>query len=178
MPHDPARDGGSQVSGKARISVDGNDVTVRLRARGLSPNLVHVQHIHGVGRNECPAAEARNDRVDDGLIDTVEGLPEYGAIQVSLTTQGDTSPGSGLAVERFPMADAQGMLTYERTFTIGVDFPREVAENLERHHFVVHGIDVNRNGAYDFDAGTSGLTSSLPLEAELPATCGPTKHRH
>ncbi len=178
VPHDPARDGGSQVSGKARVTVDGDQVTVRLRARGLSPNLVHVQHIHGVGQNECPTAEARNDRVDDGLIDTVEGLPDYGAIQVSLTTRGDTGPGSGLAVERFPMADEHGKLTYERTFTIGADFPREVAENLERHHFVVHGIDVNHNGAYDFDAGVSGLTSSLPLEAELPATCGLTKHDH
>ena len=178
VPHDPARDGGSQVSGNARITVDGNQVTVRIQAKGLSPNLVHVQHIHGVGQNECPTAEAHNDRVDDGLIDTVEGLPDYGAIQVSLTTRGDASPGSGLAVERFPMADEHGKLKYERTFTIGVDFPREVAENLERHHFVVHGIDVNRNGAYDFDAGTSGLTSSLPLEAELPATCGLTKHNH
>ncbi len=178
VPHDPSKDGGSQVSGNARITVDGNQVTVRIQAKGLSPNLVHVQHIHGVGRNECPTAEARNDRVDDGLIDTVEGLPDYGAIRVSLTTRGDASPGSGLAVERFPTADKHGKLKYERTFTIGQDFPREVAENLERHHFVVHGIDVNRNGAYDFGAGVSGLTSSLPLEAELPATCGLTKHNH
>jgi hypothetical protein len=178
VPHDPARDGGSQVNGNARITVDGNEVTVRLRARGLSPNLVHVQHIHGVGQNECPTAEARNDRVDDGLIDTVEGLPDYGAIQVSLTTRGDATPDSGLAVERFPMADEHGKLTYERTFTIGADFPREVAENLERHHFVVHGIDVNRNGAYDSEAGTSALAPMLPLEIELPATCGLTKHNH
>lgn len=178
VPHDPTRDGGSQVSGNARVTVEGNQVTVRLQAQGLTPNLVHVQHIHGIGRNECPTAEARNDRVDDGLIDTVEGLPDYGAIQVSLTTTGDTSSGSGLAVERFPVADAHGKLKYERTFTIGVDFPKDVAQNLEQHHFVVHGIDVNRNGKYDFEAGVSGLTSSLPLEAELPATCGLTKHHH
>ncbi len=178
VPHDPARDGGSQVSGNARITVEGNQVTVRIQAKGLTPNLVHVQHIHGIGQNECPTAEARNDRVDDGLIDTVEGLPDYGEIRVSLTTRGDASPASGLAVERFPTADDHGRLRYERSFTIGVDFPREVADNLERHHFVVHGIDVNRNGAYDFEAGASGLTSSLPLEAELPATCGLTRHHH
>ncbi len=177
VPHDPARDGGSQASGKARITVDGDQITVRVQARGLSPNLVHVQHIHGVGQNECPTAEVGNDRLDDGLIDTVEGLPDYGAIQVSLTTQGDTTANSGLAVERFPVADKHGKIKYERTFTIGVDFPREVADKLERHHFVVHGIDVNRNGEYDFDAGVSGLTSALPLEAELPATCG-LERRH
>lgn len=178
VPHDPSKDGGSEASGNARVTVDGDHVTVRIQAKGLTPNLVHVQHIHGVARNQCPTAERRDDRVDDGLIDTVEGLPDYGAIQVSLTTRGDTSPGSGLAVERFPVADEHGKLKYERTFTIGVDFPREVAEHFEQHHFVVHGIDVNRNGSYDFEAGTSGLTSSLPLEAELPATCGLTKHSH
>lgn len=178
IPHDPVRDGGSRVSGNARITVDGNQVTVRIQAKGLSPNLVHVQHIHGIGENKCPTAERRDDRVNDGLIDTVEGLPDYGAIQVSLTTRGDASPGSGLAVERFPVADEHGKLKYERTFTIGADFPEQVAENLQRHHFVVHGIDVNRNGAYDFEAGTSGLTLSLPLEAELPATCGLIKHNH
>jgi hypothetical protein len=178
IPHDPAKDGGSQVDGNARITVDGDRVTVRIQANGLTPGLVHVQHIHGIGQNQCPSAEARNDRVDDGLIDTVEGLPDYGAIQVSLTTQGDTSPGSGLAVDRFPVADEHGKLKYERTFTIGVDFPRAVADHLERHHFVIHGIDVNRNGAYDFEAGVSGLDSSVPLEAELPATCGLIKHNH
>ena len=177
VPHDPARDGGSQVNGKAHITVDGDRVTVKLQARGLSPGLVHVQHIHGIGQNECPAAEARNDRVDDGLIDTVEGLPDYGAIQVSLTTRGDTSADSGLAVDRFLVANKKGKIKYERTFTIGVDFPREVAENLERHHFVVHGIDVNRNGEYDAHLGFSPLMEGLPLEAELPATCG-LEQRH
>ncbi len=178
VPHQHAASGGSRANGRATVTVDGDRVRVEVGVHGLSPNLVHVQHIHGIGHNECPTAEARNDRVDDGLIDTVEGLPDYGAIQVSLTTRGDTGPGSGLAVERFPMADERGTLRYERTFTIGADFPREVAENLEDHHFVVHGIDVNHNGGYDFDAGVSGLTSSLPLEAELPATCGLIKHSH
>ena len=179
VPHDPRADGGSNATGRATITVEGDRVTVKLDAKGLSPNLVHVQHIHGVGQNECPGAERRDDRVDDGLIDTVEGLPDYGAIQVSLTTSGDTSAASGLAVDRFLVADAKGRLRYERTFTLGVDFPRAIAENLDKHHIVVHGIDVNHNGAYDFGAGTSGLSSELPLEAELPAVCGlEQQHRH
>ena len=178
VPHNPNKDGGSNAQGKATITRDGDQITVKIKARGLSPRLVHVQHIHGIGENECPTAEARDRRIDDGLIDTVEGLPEYGAIQVSLTTTGDTSAASGLAVDRFLTANKQGKLRYERTFTVGVDFPAEVANNLDEHHVVIHGIDVNSNRAYDFDAGTSALDSNLPLEADLPATCGLMDHRH
>jgi hypothetical protein len=178
VPDDPRASGGAHATGRARITVQGDQVTVRLRASGLSPNMVHVQHIHGVGQNRCPDASRRDDRVNDGLIDTVEGLPDYGAIQVSLTTTGDTSAASGLAVDRFPRADEHGRVRYERTFTIGVDFPREVAEHLAEHHIVTHGIDVNHNGAYDFGAGVSALSPALPLEAELPAACGLSMHHH
>ena len=178
IPHDPAADGGSNASGRVSIAVRGDQVTVAVRATGLSPKLVHAQHIHGVGQNRCPKAGARDDRVDDGLIDTVEGLPAYGPIAVSLTTKGDTSADSGLAVNRFPVANAAGILVYVRTFTVGVDFPEEVADNLAAHHIVMHGIDVNNNGAYDFGAGPSSLTSDLPLEATVPANCGVISHRH
>lgn len=38
---------------------------------------------------------------------------------------------------------------------------------------VLHGVDYNNNGEYDFDsAGPSELDSSLPAEATDPATCG------
>ena len=178
VPHHPQRDGGSNASGTGRITVAGNQVTVEIAVQGMSPGLVHVQHIHGVGANRCPRAEARNDRVADGLIDTVEGLPDYGPIVVSLTTSGDTSPASGLAVDRFPVAAADGTITYRRTFTIGQDFPAAVARNLAQHHIVSHGIDVNRNGSYDAGAGFSALAPNLPLEAELPAVCGLTGHGH
>ena len=169
VPHDPSADGGSKATGRVTVTRDGDRVTVKLRARGLSPGLVHAQHIHGVGENECPEKDRRDDRVDDGLIDTVEGLPDYGAVQVSLTTSGDTSADSTLAVDRFPVADRKGRVRYERTFTVGTDFPEQVAEKLERHHVVVHGIDVNRNGEYDAEAGTSALAPGLPLETEVPA---------
>ena len=36
---------------------------------------------------------------------TTEGAPAYGEIVVSLTTTGDTSPTSGLAVDRFAAGD-------------------------------------------------------------------------
>lgn len=179
VPHKPEAVGGSHVTGDVDFEVKGRKVTVEVEAQGLAPKLVHAQHIHGVGDSECPTKEARNDRKDDGIIDTSEGLPDYGPITVSLTTTGDTSPASGLAVDRFPLANKSGELDYERTFTIGENFPRKIARNLEDFQVVVHGIDANENDMYDFGSlGKSDLDPSLPQEATIPAACGVTSHDH
>ena len=112
----------------------------------------------------CPGADRRDDVVDDGLIETVEGLSDYGGIQVSLTHSGDTSPASGLALDRFATANVFGVLRYERT----IKLPRDVARNIDEKHVVVHGEDLNNDGMY------GGRTTALgaPLEAELPVACG------
>ena len=148
----------------------GNIVTITVDGKRSAPGLVHAQHIHGPGTNTCPTIAA--DTNHDGLIDTSEGAPFYGGIVVSLTTSGDTTPASGLAVARFPVADANGNYHYQRDFTVGVDIPASVADHLTDFHVVSHGIDTNHNGAYDFSKGPSDLDPSLPQEATVPASCG------
>lgn len=174
VPHDPAADGGSEVTGRAKLVVKGDQVRISLQSKGLSPNLPHAMHIHGElqARNECPSLAA--DTNGDGLIDTVEGLPDYGPIDVSLTTTGGTSGDfvDALALDRFPVANDSGNLHYNRA----IDVPSDLVDALDRLHIVVHGADLNGNGAYDFDAGTSSLSKlaggPVPLEAELPVACG------
>ncbi|NEE50180.1 hypothetical protein G3M55_36935, partial [Streptomyces sp. SID8455] len=67
----------------------------------------------------CPDKSA--DKDGDGIVTTAEGLPTYGDINISLTTKGDTSKDSGLAVDRMPVADKNGKLTYSRTITVSQD---------------------------------------------------------
>ncbi len=112
----------------------------------------------------CPGAERRDDLVDDGLIETAEGLADYGAILVSFTTSGDTSPASGLALDRMPVAKQNGLLKYKRT----VNVPTGIASRLDELHIVVHGADLDGDGTY------GGRTTALgaALEAELPVACG------
>ena len=160
------------VRGTAEIERRGNRVEVEVEARGLSPKLPHAMHIHGKDAGElafCPGAKRRDDLVDDGLIETVEGLPDYGPVQVSLTTRGDTSEKSVLALDRFPVASRKGKLEYDRTFSI----PRAVARRLKEKHIVIHGEDLNRDGKY------SGRVTKLgaPLEADLPVACGELKRK-
>lgn len=162
----------SGSSGTAFLSVEGNELTVKIEAEGLTPNSPHAQHLHGSTEGKdfrCPTPEA--DKDGDGIVSTPEGIPSYGDIMISLTTDGDTSKDSGLAVDRMPKADANGELSYERTLEVSDD----VAEHIKDLHLVQHGLDANDNGKYDTDAGESPLDPKLPLEATAPAACGMVK---
>ena len=159
----------SGASGQAKLTLHGRQLTTKINSNGLSANLPHAQHIHGEdeAKNECPPASA--DKDDDSLVSTLEGLPFYGPIRVSFTTSGDTSPNSGLALDRFPTANDGGSFEYERTFRI----PANVKANMGELHIVQHGVDLNGNGVYDGPNSALGV----PLEAELPATCGTIEPR-
>jgi len=164
IPHSPAADGGSNVTGTAKLDVKGTSVHVVLHLKGLSPNLPHAMHIHGdlAAQNECPPSLAAADTNGDGLISLEEGAPFYGPIDTSFTETGDTSAASGLALERFPVADASGNLNYERTFEI----PQNVIDRLGSLHIVVHGLDEDGNAE-----GPVGGYDTL-FEAVLPVSCG------
>jgi hypothetical protein len=159
----------SGAEGHAILEKEANKkVETEINSHGLAAKLPHAQHIHGFKKavSECPTLAASGS---DNLITTAEGLPSYGPIQVSLTTRGDTSPNSALAVDRFPVANTKGSVEYERTFSV----PSNVAKNLGKKVIVQHGVDLNDNGRYDFQAaGKSELDPSLPQEATIPATCG------
>jgi hypothetical protein len=162
IPHDTTADGGSNVTGSASLKVDGTKVHVILHVRGLTPNLPHAMHIHGIlgDPNACPPASA--DTSGDGLISLEEGAPFYGPIDTSFTTSGDTSPASGLALARFPVADDEGNLNYNRTFTI----PQDVLDSLGSLHVVVHGLALDGNA----DGPVGGYDTLF--EAVLPVACG------
>lgn len=156
----------SGATGTGTATLNGDQLTVELHSTGLAPNLPHAQHLHIGGTHTCPVAAA--DLNKDGIIDTTEGAPSYGPIKVSLTTSGDVTDASGLAVDRFPKADANGKLDYTRTFALP---PGVTAADLKDAVVVQHGIDIDKSGKYD-GAAKSDLDPSLPQEATVPADCG------
>lgn len=146
----------SGVSGEAAITIENNVLTVKVRAEGLEPEMVHPQHIHGFMENNrnstCPSPA--DDKNGDGIVDLVEGLPSYGPVLLELY----------LPVDEFPVADAEGNIRYERTFNLGeVEFEEEGQvisyadlKSLQNRAIVLHGMTVN--GEYI---------------ATLPVACGP-----
>lgn len=177
---------GSGASGTATVTIRNQKIQhVEVHATGLSPDAPHAQHIHygEEARNECPGLF--DDADGDGRITTVEGIPAYGPVVVSLTTDGDTTPASTLAVDRYPVS-VDGSYSYYRSninftgvsgtgYAGGGGTAKQIADSIRAGEgvVVIHGIDYDGNGAYSLSAeGASELDPSLPAEATDPAVCG------
>lgn len=182
---------GSGASGTAKAVVGDKMIKrIEVHAEGLTPDAPHAQHIHygQQALNECPTLAL--DSNHDGRLNTVEGIPAYGPVVVSLTTTGDTTPASLLAVDRFPVAK-DGGYDYKRKnikFTDvaktgnggGTGTAKDIAEAIRDGEgvVVIHGIDYNHNGKYDLGTvGASELDPKLPAEATDPAACGVLEDR-
>ena len=165
----PSALSGVNGSGTASVAVTGTTITVNMAATGLLAGSPHAAHIHfgADARHECPTAA--DDKDGNGHLNTSEGAASYGPIVVSLTKTGDTSPASGLAIDRFDTA-AGGKISYERG---SIKVSQTVADAISagKAVVVIHGVDYNKDGKY---SGTtkSDLAPTLPTEATDPAFCG------
>lgn len=158
---------GANATGNAMVSISGTTLTFTLAANGLLADAPHAAHIHygEDSRNSCPAAT--DDADGGGTLNTTETGVAYGPIVVSLTNAGDTSPESGLAVDRFGVGDN---ISYSRG---DVQVTEEIAQDILSGEaaVVVHGVDHDGSGVYDGET-VSDLDPSLPTEATDPAICG------
>ncbi len=178
---------GSGASGTATAEVRNQKIRhIEVHASGLTPDAPHAQHIHygEQAMNECPTLAL--DSNGDGRLNTVEGVPAYGPVVVSLNTTGDTTPASFLDVDRFPVAEG-GRIDYSRdniefTDVAGTGYPgangtgtaKQIADAIRDGEgvVVIHGVDYDGDGVYGFSRGASELDPSLPAEATDPAACG------
>jgi len=160
---------GSHASGTASVTVHGNRIDVSVDVRNILANNPHAAHIHfgADALHECPTAAADVD--GNGHINTTEGAPSYGPVTVALTTSGDTSPASTLAIDRYSTAPG-GNINYARGH---IKVSKAVARAIlaSQAVIVIHGNDYNNDGMYD-GAEKSDLNSSLPTEATDPNLCG------
>jgi hypothetical protein len=154
------------ASGSTTVRLDGDTAWVTVNVRGLivAP---HAMHIHFKGEGECPQVNDATIHNGHLAMSTTDGLDDYGPIGTSLTTRGDTSPASALAITRFPQI---GTYQYVRQIQLTHDVANAVRSG--NAVIVVHGIDYNHNKKYDSVLGVSDLTKTLPMEATAPAICG------
>jgi hypothetical protein len=162
----------SGATATATVTLRAGEMTVEIQGSGFTPGgSPHAQHIHGVvGQNStCPTAAQDTDK--DGIVNTSEGQATYGPILVSLTTDGGMdAKADALAVDRMPKADADGNLSYSRTFAVPTNVGTDI-DAIDALHIVQHGVDFDKSGAYDGDR-KSDLDPKLPSEATDPADCG------
>jgi hypothetical protein len=173
----PLNDSG--VHGHASVRYGATHINAKVDVTGAAASLPHAQHIH-FGKqalHECPTARLDTDR--NFRLNVAEGVPAYGPIAVSFTTTGNTADASGLAVDRMPVAAANGSYSYYRTGIRLVASGTESAASIRagiaagQGVVVIHGVDHNGNGQYDMaGAGASELNPAVPAEATDPAACG------
>lgn len=144
--------------GEVRISQQGGEITVRLKADGLDDG-IHLAHIHGIrqAENECPSMVADTD--GNGFVDFLEGVPFYGPVQVTLSN-GTNDRGT--------------RLKYRRTFTMLDDTSALSAlGDLSQYAIVIHGVDLNGDGVVnDPDVNGDGAPNPPDNEISMPALCG------
>ncbi|MFI7580011.1 hypothetical protein [Kocuria kalidii] len=160
---------GSTAAGSAVVDVTGQEATVTVEVAG-APALFqgapypHAQHIHIGGQGVCAPPTADAD--GDGVVSSMEGEPWTGGIGTSLTTSGDTSPASAVAIDRFPAGDAY---TYQRTFP--VDAATLTALQNGTAVVNVHGADPAALSAAA-QAKVNPMAPDLPLASDVPVACG------
>lgn len=162
---------GSGVSGLAKLSRDGNMLTVNITASGLTPDQLHVQHIHGrfdAAGNPMDSVTPTlaQDTDGDGFIELAEGLATYGPIILNL----DGPPGSG----GFPTA-SNGMVNFMQTYDLSnspsfaAGFGSKDLLPLTLREIVLHGRLLGSGTGLGFGPGeadgTPGYKVVLPVAA-------------
>ena len=155
------------VHGNATVRVHDGQVTVTVHATGLEPDIPHPQHIHGFLAGDasmCPTMAA--DANDDGVVDVVEGLPDYGGILVTLDS--DITNGSGTEAAGLPRSSNRGgTIRYEMSAPLSeVEDGLGGALDAGNRTVVLHGVDPETQLP---DAQSIG---ELPASLTLPVACG------
>jgi len=167
---------GSIVAAVSTREDDSSVLSLSIDAAGLTPNVQHAQHIHGLFDDDRNAIDSttpglQNDSDRDGMVEVIEGVPSYGDILLPLLNE------DGI----FPSADADGNLSFVTTYDLSDDsqFMSAVTGNsytsedlfpLIFREIVLHGVDVPSGIGQGTDGEVDGDQNGyVPL---LPAGAG------
>lgn len=177
----PANDSGVLGAALVHFDEEQGDVTIAVRASGLTPNEVHPQHIHGF-EDDRPSLipTIALDQDLDGFVEGPEAGPVYGPVLLAATASGEVS--REVVSEDFPRADENGNLTFIQTYDFDLSNAddafvfEELQDRLVGRLFQIHGLElkpgegegtdfeVNGSGGYIPELGAAnGVLLPLPL---------------
>ena len=167
----------SGVSGTVLATIGEDTLSVGVVARGLTPDMTHVQHVHGRFDDAGAPAESLpptgvEDTDLDGFVEVLEGAAAYGDILLPLEDQSD-------GFNNDPAADAEGVVTFYQEYDLsddslflnplsGTQYEGDDLLPLAMREYVIHGLQVDREvgagtgGSID---GTAGYKVTLPVGA-------------
>lgn len=164
----------NEVSGQAIFIIANGELSISIAVKGLAPNIMHLQHIHGfMNGKKGTCAQAEADTNNDGIIDLIEThiysgktLVPFNASPIELVIKSDS----------YPVADENGLITY--SMTISLDelesaIQKEYGINqlsLEDRVIFIHGIP-------ESDPLPESVQSlpGVPAFITVPVACGTIK---
>lgn len=161
------------VSGQAIFIIANGQLKITLVVKGLSPGM-HLQHIHGFMTDKaatCPPANA--DKNGDGIIDLVETEPYAGTTLIPFN--GDPV-GLKIKSDTYPVADKNGVLTYEMTVPLdklNAAIKKEYGIDnlsLENRVIFIHGVPESTSLP-----NTVQSLPGVPAYVTVPIACGVIK---
>ena len=166
---------GSDARGEATFTISGDQLTIHVSAKGVSPNMEHLQHLHGFAKGDrkskCPPA--RNDTNGDGIIDLIETEPVAGTTMVPFH---DDPVSMEIVKDTYPAAGADGSYSYEKTVSLkalkdafAAKFPGQQLD-LDRRVVFLHGVPASTK----LPATVASL-DGIPAQVTLPIACGEIK---
>jgi hypothetical protein len=178
----PANDSGVLGAALVHFDEEQGDVTIAVRASGLTPNQVHPQHIHGFEddrRSLVPTIALDEDL--DGFVEGPEAGPVYGPVLLSATASGEVSREA--VSEDFPRADGNGNLSFVQTYEFDLSDADdafvfdELQDRLAGRLFQIHGLELKpgEGEGTSFEVnGSGGYVSALGVAngALLPLPIG------
>ncbi|MGH6706507.1 MAG: CHRD domain-containing protein [Sphingomicrobium sp.] len=174
----PLNQSGVTGTGSLTLSADKTQLTVKIDAKGLEPNQVHVGHIHGLvsggkqpADSSIPSPKQDSDR--DKFVELKEGEVTYGPILITLGTDngGNLDP------------DGDGIVRYEQTFNLDDATIYDAGFNkmsvigsgnsLQLREIILHGLTVPAVGVAPGEVdGTAGFKTVLPVAGGEIGTAG------
>lgn len=160
--HDPTEQGesysftlsginGSGVSGEGSLVFGEDGVTVSVQASGLKPGQTHEMHIHGI---EGQDATCPTDTDGDGMVGHEEAEQAAG--------------GHVLDLEPYQTADESGNISFEQTYTEGVENLSPVEDRV----LMVHGVTMNGEFMAEMPAACGEIRPAGSTTSPLPETGG------
>lgn len=162
---------GLQTTAEARFTKHDGKLTISVKAEGLPPGVMHLQHFHGFKTDRvahCPTQAA--DTNGDGIVDLLETNTVSGTTMVPFTAH----PASmKIVTDTYPTASEQGSYMYRQTVPLA-KLRQAFAKafngqdlDLDRRVVYIHGV----LSEAELPDSVASL-GDIPAHVTLPIACG------
>lgn len=156
--------------GTAKLTINGDKLTIAVEVHGAPPDTIHWQHFHGFPNGQPASCATMADAGADGILDLTETEQASGTTMVPF----DTHPAKmDVAHGTYPKANAHGDYRYSETVSLKAldaafakQFPGQKLDLANRVVYI-HGVPSDTKLP-----DTVKSLGPIPAQVTIPIACG------